>query len=149
MAKRKAELEGRLEILKSETRRKYSKLFNKYDIALCNVDKLAKEIKEDQKTISQALNLFITETEFLLKSCHLLRKMYNVMRWMKVYCFYNDYKVSHDILDFHEENLEIYTMELQNLFDTNYKTMKSNLDQENFKNFKTNLLSVAYKCEQV
>jgi ariadne-1 len=128
---------------------KYAFYYERYynnEIAIRSVAKLIKGIQEEQKDLAIDLVLSLTQLEFLIEACHVLRNSKRILKWSYAYGFYLENPLQRNLYEIIQENIDIYSGELHVLLEKTYEHAKKNIGD--FTKFKDKVLGTMYKCRQ-
>lgn len=128
---------------------KYAFYYERYhnnDVAIKSVEKIIKTYKQEQKDLAIHLSLSLTQLEFLLDACHVLRNSKRILKWSYGYGFYLDNDLQRNLYEIIQEKLDMYSSELHVLLEKDYEKCKENISE--FTKFKDKVLASVYKCKQ-
>lgn len=129
---------------------KYAFYYERYlnnDVAIKSIDKILKALKTEQKDVAITLMLSLTQMEFLIEACLVLRSSKRILKWSYAYGFYLNNDLQRNLYEIIQENLDKYSSELHVLLEKKYLESKNNIGD--FTKFKDLVLSSVYKCDQV
>jgi len=123
----------------------YERYFNN-EVAIKSIAKILKGVKEEQKSLAIELVLSLTQMEFLIDACYVLRNSKRILKWSYAYGFYLENDLQRNLYEIIQEKLDQYSGELHVLLEKDYETAKKEIGS--FTKFKDKVLSSVYKCKQ-
>lgn len=112
---------------------------------MTSADKIMGNLKKEQKDLALSLNLTLTQLEYLLEACQILKNGKRILKWSYAYGFYLENDLQRNLYEIIQENLDISSGELHVLLETKYEQAKKNISE--FTDFKSKVLAAVYKTK--